>query len=105
MTSVGVMFDIVVWYLGKNLDLYGDDDDDKRRDFIKDDFPGIAKEKSKYYTQENGFNNNVKNNADAIFKKIDEQLEKEQKTKNNTERRDSKTDQHLHSEHNHDIPN
>lgn len=42
LTSVGVFFDILVWYYGKNLDLYGHDDDTKKIDCDKDD---RAKEK------------------------------------------------------------
>lgn len=26
LTTIGVMFDLLVWYYGKNLDLYGDRD-------------------------------------------------------------------------------
>ncbi|XP_011147025.1 solute carrier organic anion transporter family member 4C1 isoform X1 [Harpegnathos saltator] len=36
-TVVGVLFDAAVWYLGKNLDLYGAAESDKRREFVKED--------------------------------------------------------------------
>lgn len=42
LTSVGVCFDILVLYYGKDLDLYGHDDDTKKIDCDKDD---RAKEK------------------------------------------------------------
>lgn len=34
---IGVLFDVAVCYLGKNLDLYGAQEADRRREFIKDD--------------------------------------------------------------------
>lgn len=34
---IGVLFDGVVCYLGKNLDLYGAAESDKRREFVKED--------------------------------------------------------------------
>lgn len=36
-TTIGVLFDGAVCYLGKNLDLYGDAESDKRREFVKED--------------------------------------------------------------------
>ncbi|XP_012523943.1 solute carrier organic anion transporter family member 74D [Monomorium pharaonis] len=36
-TIIGVLFDAMVCYLGKNLDLYGDMESDKRREFVKED--------------------------------------------------------------------
>lgn len=36
-STIGVLFDAAVCYLGKDLDLYGAEEADKRRDFIKDD--------------------------------------------------------------------
>ncbi|XP_026672597.1 solute carrier organic anion transporter family member 5A1 isoform X2 [Ceratina calcarata] len=34
---IGVLFDVAVCYLGKNLDLYGAHEADRRREFVKDD--------------------------------------------------------------------
>lgn len=34
---IGVIFDAVVCYLGKNLDLYGTHESDRRREFIKEE--------------------------------------------------------------------
>lgn len=34
---IGVLFDAVVCYLGKDLDLYGAADNDKRRELVKED--------------------------------------------------------------------
>lgn len=34
---IGVLFDAVVCYLGKDLDLYGAAESDKRREFMKED--------------------------------------------------------------------
>lgn len=34
---IGVIFDAVVCYLCKNLDLYGAEETDKRREFVKED--------------------------------------------------------------------
>lgn len=34
---IGVLFDAAVCYLGKNLDLYGAQECDRRREFIKED--------------------------------------------------------------------
>lgn len=34
---VGVLFDAAVCYLGKDLDLYGAAENDKRREFVKED--------------------------------------------------------------------
>lgn len=34
---IGVLFDVAVCYLGKDLDLYGAAENDKRRDFVKED--------------------------------------------------------------------
>lgn len=46
---IGVLFDVAVCYLGKNLDLYGTLDNDKRREFIKEDnaefLSGVSKKK------------------------------------------------------------
>lgn len=40
---IGVLFDAAVCYLGKDLDLYGAQDADKRREFVKEDTaPSIA---------------------------------------------------------------
>ena len=40
---IGVLFDAAVCYLGKNLDLYGAQENDRRREFIKEDSaPSIA---------------------------------------------------------------
>lgn len=40
---IGVLFDVAVCYLGKNLDLYGAQENDRRREFIKeDDIPQTA---------------------------------------------------------------
>nr|XP_033340984.1 solute carrier organic anion transporter family member 74D [Megalopta genalis]XP_033340986.1 solute carrier organic anion transporter family member 74D [Megalopta genalis] len=36
-STIGVLFDAAVCYLGKDLDLYGAEETDKRREFIKDD--------------------------------------------------------------------
>lgn len=36
-TIIGVLFDGAVCYLGKNLDLYGAAESDKRREFVKED--------------------------------------------------------------------
>lgn len=36
-TAIGVLFDGVVCYLGKNLDLYGATESDKRLEFVKED--------------------------------------------------------------------
>lgn len=36
-TTIGVLFDCVVCYLGKDLDLYGAAESDKRREFVKED--------------------------------------------------------------------
>lgn len=45
---IGVLFDAAVCYLGKNLDLYGAQESDKRREFIKeDDMPQTADGKKK----------------------------------------------------------
>lgn len=42
-SMVGVLFDVAVCYLGKNLDLYGAQENDRRREFIKeDDMPQTA---------------------------------------------------------------
>ncbi|CAK9823948.1 Solute carrier organic anion transporter family member 74D [Anthophora retusa] len=42
-SMIGVLFDAAVCYLGKNLDLYGAQESDKRHEFIKDDpAPPIA---------------------------------------------------------------
>ncbi|OAD56261.1 Solute carrier organic anion transporter family member 4C1 [Eufriesea mexicana] len=38
-SMIGVLFDAAVCYLGKNLDLYGAQESDKRREFIKEDDP------------------------------------------------------------------
>lgn len=37
LTFIGVFFDIIVWYLGRNLDLYGseEDDEDTKKDSCK----------------------------------------------------------------------
>lgn len=34
---IAVLFDAMVCYLGKDLDLYGAEESDKRREFVKDD--------------------------------------------------------------------
>lgn len=34
---IGVLFDAAVCYLGKDLDLYGAAESDKRREFVKED--------------------------------------------------------------------
>lgn len=34
---IGVLFDAAVCYLGKDLDLYGATESDKRREFVKED--------------------------------------------------------------------
>lgn len=34
---IGVLFDVAVCYLGKDLDLYGTLENDRRREFIKED--------------------------------------------------------------------
>lgn len=40
---IGVLFDAAVCYLGKDLDLYGAQETDRRREFIKEDSaPPIA---------------------------------------------------------------
>lgn len=36
-TIIGVLFDAAVCYLGKDLDLYGAAESDKRREFVKED--------------------------------------------------------------------
>ncbi|XP_076246769.1 organic anion transporting polypeptide 33Ea [Calliopsis andreniformis] len=44
---IGVFFDAAVCYLGKNLDLYGAQETDKRREFIKEDSTSTNAEKRK----------------------------------------------------------
>lgn len=36
-TTIGVLFDAAVCYLGKDLDLYGAAESDKRREFVRED--------------------------------------------------------------------
>lgn len=36
LTSVGVLFDVLVWYYGKDLNLYGQDEDAEKIDHDKD---------------------------------------------------------------------
>lgn len=44
---IGVLFDVAVCYLGKDLDLYGTLENDRRREFIKEDenITGVNKKK------------------------------------------------------------
>jgi len=42
---IGVLFDGAVCYLGKDLDLYGAAESDKRRGFVKEDVDNVDKKK------------------------------------------------------------
>lgn len=44
---IGVLFDAAVCYLGKDLDLYGAQEVDRRREFIKEDVTSAEVEKRK----------------------------------------------------------
>ncbi|XP_046422580.1 solute carrier organic anion transporter family member 74D [Neodiprion fabricii] len=43
---IGIAFDSAVWYLAKNLDLYGSDEVDQRREFVKGESPALPVGKS-----------------------------------------------------------
>ena len=54
-SMIGVLFDVAVCYLGKNLDLYGAQENDRRREFIKeDDMPQTADGEKKKKKEMNG---------------------------------------------------
>lgn len=42
-----MIFDSLVWYFVKDLDLYGSTDDDKRREFVKAELPVVSNEISR----------------------------------------------------------
>jgi sugar/nucleoside kinase (ribokinase family) len=48
-STIGVLFDVAVCYLGKDLDLYGAAESDRRREFVKEDAAtdGVSTDKMK----------------------------------------------------------
>lgn len=39
LTGIGVFFDILVWYYGKDVDLYGEDEDTRRKELERQNRP------------------------------------------------------------------